>query len=654
MIQKKSPASADRALSMLHTLLHRGPDGKAVWLDPQKRASLAHARLSIVDLNGGTQPMHESCHQITVVFNGEIYGFEKIREELTQKGYRFRTLCDTEVLIALYLQYGIEFVDRLEGEFAFVLFDGRNGKTLIARDRFGVKPLYYSIQADLFLFGSEIKALLAHPMVERRLDPEMVYRRIHGVFLPDETMFAGIKQISPGFSMCIDSHGNITQRRHAKLDPELAGTWKGTRQQAEEAFEDSFAKAVRERLHGDVDIGLYLSGGVDSNLVAAAMRDQSSADHTAYTIDFDTPPYGEAEQAAFTAKKFDFAHQVEPLGTSDLDAHFIRSIWHAETFTANTHGTAKLTLSARASQDIKVILAGEGADEIHGGYAQFRHAALLSVTQNKANRLALKEFLSYNGAEDGVMSLANTRRRNRLAQSSDLGIPYSAQRAEILELLLIGAVNPDLKKSAQTNVSRQLLDWLDLYEPNARKLDDMTLSRFTTSVTDLPNYNLNFLGDRMEMGNHIEGRLPFLDKRVVDTLWQMPNHYHIDGDQTKTLIRSALAKTLPKQVCNRYKRIFTAPRNTAHGIFHGELAKQWLSREATVNAGVFRPNSLQSILHLYRLLPKHLQLCRLLENFLMIAISVNLVHELFIENFDTHLQNFALSPDKVPFQTVKQ
>ena len=647
-LTKFSSTDLERAWPMIHTILHRGPDDCRGWESKTKRAALLHSRLSIVDLEHGQQPMHGTEGEVTIVFNGEIYGFKRLRKELEQSGYRFATTSDTEILIALYLRDGPGFVDQLEGEFAFVLYDGGKQRTLVARDRFGVKPLFYSVRDGIFLFGSEIKAILAHPHVERRIDPEVMHRRIHSVLLPDETMFKGIKAVLPGSVMMLDGNGQITNRRHAELDPEKAGQLRMDQASAEDAFEEAFSAAVSERLHGDVEVGIFLSGGVDSSLVAAMTRDVSTANHPTYTIGFKNRHYGEAERAGQTASHLGFDHDVEPVGSEDLDAHFARSLWHAESNVVNTHGTAKLCLSDRASKRVKVILAGEGADEIHGGYAYYRHAALLEAVQDKKNVQALKDFIKDNGPEDGVLSKATPQRRNTLAGASSAGIPYAAQRADILQDMLRNVLNPEFRASVMLNPAGQLIDWLDHYNPQARRLDDMTLSRFTSAITDMPNYNLSFMGDRSEMANSIEGRLPFLDKRVVDLLWGLPNKYHA-GDQTKTLIRSALAKRLPTGVASRYKRMFVSPPATNNGLFEGEQADHWFSKQTTRSVGVFRPTAVSSMRKIYKLLPQSSRFRRVIESFLMTVLSAHVIDDMFIRNFDRSLETYR--PD---IESVRQ
>ncbi|MBU1212419.1 MAG: asparagine synthase (glutamine-hydrolyzing) [Alphaproteobacteria bacterium] len=633
-------ANLNRSKPMIDTILHRGPDGLGYWSDPHNQVALLHCRLAIVDIAGGHQPMHSTSDEIVIVFNGEIYGYKKWRTDLKNSGYRFRSESDTEVLIALYLRDGPSFVDKLEGEFAFVLYDGKQRRTLIARDRFGIKPLFYCITNGLILFGSEIKAIFAHPFAERRFDPEVLNRRIHGVLLPDETIFAGIKTVPPGHAITIDRTGHIICRRHAGLDPELAGSSRIDRSSAEDAFDEAFSEAVTDRLQGDADIGVYLSGGVDSSLVACVMGQNSTSSHRAYTIGFDCPPYGEAGDAARTAGQLGLQHEIEPIGTGDLDDHFVRSLWHCETTVVNAHGTAKMRLSERASRRVKVVLVGEGADELHGGYAYFRHASLIEASGGNGASNQLQQFLKANGLEDGVLASATYRRRSKLANGSSAAIPYSALRASVIQDVFGRCVSSDFRSQVQPDPAVQLLEWIDHHDPAARKkLNDMALSRYASAITDMPNYHLGFLGDRSEMANGIEGRLPYLDRRVVDLLWSLPDEFHL-GDQTKTLIRSSLARRLNGNAANRYKRLFVAPWVATKGMFEGALARRWLSAEATASAGVFHPAWVSGVLRAYNFLPPRSRFRKALEGFLMTVLSVNILDDLFVKNFAASLERF--------------
>lgn len=632
-----------RSKPMINTILHRGPDDIGAWADPSERVALLHCRLSIVDPARGQQPMHSTSGDVVIVFNGEIYGYERIRADLEKTGYQFQTSSDTEVLLALYVTHGPSFIDNLEGEFAFVLYDRKRRLTLAARDRFGVKPLFYYIANGLFLFGSEVKAILAHPFSDRKFDTDALNRRIHGVLLPDETIFHGVKSVLPGSVISIDGSGQMSVRQHAKLDPQRAGTAQLDRAAAEHAFEDAMFNSVQERLHGHVDVGVYLSGGVDSTLVANVIRDASNKPHRAFTIGFDTPQYAEAQAAAATAERLGFEHDIEVVSESDLDQHFVRSLWHAESIIVNAHGTAKMCLSKRASQHVKVILAGEGADELHGGYAYYRHAALIQAVSEGSGVKDLRQFLTMHSLEDNIFKRATPALRERFAQPG-LGVPYSVLRAASVEQSTTHFLSRDFRTRVAPDPASQLMDWIDQYEPSARtSLRDGTLSRYVSIITDLPGYNLSYLGDRSEMANSIEGRLPFLDKRVADLLWSLPDEFHI-ADQTKTLIRSSLAKRSQEGHANRYKRMFVAPGSTVRGLFEGPFADKWLSAAATRATGVFDPKWVYFARKTFPFLPSGHGMKQLLERFLLTVLSVHILDELFVKNFEANAEKFQAAP----------
>ncbi|MGI9356110.1 MAG: asparagine synthetase B family protein, partial [Rhizobiaceae bacterium] len=452
--------------------------------------------------------------------------------------------------------------------------------------------------------------------------------------------------------MLVDAAGGITVRRHADLEPEAAGTLHLDEDAAVAAFEEAFSAAVRDRLQGDVPVGVFLSAGVDSNTVAATMREVSNEAHPAFTIGFDAPGYGEADEAALVADQLGFEHSIERIGAGDLDSHFARAIWHAETIAPNGQGTAKMRLSANASAKVKVILAGEGADEIHGGYAYLRHAELLKAAGEPGGWRAILRFLRDHGFEDGVMARATPMRRNKLAGTNGSGVPYAAVRASLLQYFLGYVLRRDFQAAGQPDPAGQLLDWLDLRAPGARKLDDVTLSRFTAAVTDMPSQNLTYLGDRAEMAHGIEGRLPYLDKRVVDLLWGLPYEFHMSGTSNKTVIRRALTKRLP-QSATRYKRMFMAPANASKGVLEGPIADRWLSQEAIESCGYFRPRVVRVLRSIHDSIPLKSEVRHILAGFLMTAISAHMLDHLFCRDFSASLDRYTVAPSGAPIPGIQ-
>jgi asparagine synthase (glutamine-hydrolysing) len=635
-------ADADRALPMLQAILHRGPDDVGSWDDEAGAACLLHARLALVDLTGGKQPMTNFSEDVVIAFNGEIYGFERIRRDLERRGVAFRTRSDTEVLLQLYLHFGPDFVRDLEGEFAFVLVDRRNGQAMLARDRFGIKPLFTSVRNGLLLFGSEAKAILAHPWAERRLNPTTLNRELHGVFLPQDTLFCGISAVEPGTYLLV-SRGGIATHRYYGLDLEAAGTSRLTFEQATEALEAALTEAVRDRFHGDAPVGLFLSGGVDSSSVAALAAATSIRQVSAYSIDFVGTAESERAAAEYAADRLALRSVFLEVAAEDMERAFESSVWHAETTVPNTHGTAKMLLAQRAKREVKAVLTGEGADELHCGYAYFEHAALLSDAAAGGQR-ALSQFLAQHGPRDGVLGAITPKIRAHLAASGPgggpVGVPYAAMRAYVAGRGVRFMTNADFRRQVEERPGQALLDWLAKRSPEARRLDDVTLSRFVALHTDLPRYNLGFLGDRAEMANGLEARLPFLDGRVVDLLWRLPPQFHRRNGEGKRVLRAVLARRLPK-TAERPKRAFLTPSGPSGDLLRGALAQRWLSRAAIRRAGIFRPAALAAV----RQLVAPSQLSRsmgfYLSAHLTTALSAHLIVDMFCERFAETLSRRA-------------
>jgi asparagine synthase (glutamine-hydrolysing) len=633
-----SRSDADRALPMLQAILHRGPDDVGLWEDERGDACLLHARLALVDLAGGRQPMADAGGNVVIAFNGEIYGFERARRELEARGAIFRTRSDTEVLLQLYLQNGPDFVRDLEGEFAFALFDRRNGQAMLARDRFGVKPLMIASYRGLLLFGSEAKAILAHPWSERRLDMTTLNRRLDGVFLPQDTLFAGISAVEPGTYMLVSRQG-ITTRRYADLDPEAAGTARLSFDEAVEALEPLLTDAVRKRFHGDAPVGVFLSGGIDSSTVAAfagaAPRPAAAGDLSTYSIDFVGSPESERAAATETARRLSLRGVHQEVAVADLEAAFEASVWHAETLAPNAHGTAKMLLARRAKHDVKAVLTGEGADELHGGYAYFEHAALLAAAaagDEPQAKDALSRFVEKHGPRDGVFGAITPKLRQELAWSRSGGTPYSAMRARVGGRGSRLLRTADSRRQAQEDPARALLDWLSLRAPGARVLDDVTLSRFVSLQTDLPAYNLSSLGDRIEMASGLEGRLPYLDRGVVDLLWRLPPAFHQANGENKRVLRAVLARRLP-HLAMKPKHAFLTPTTPSCDLLLGHLAERWLSRDTVRRVGIFKPSVLAAARLLLPACRRHRSLAFYASAYLTMALSVHLIVEMFCERF---------------------
>jgi asparagine synthase (glutamine-hydrolysing) len=377
--------SAERLKRATNSLHHRGPDSQGAWLSPNQRVGLGHTRLSIIDLMTGDQPIANEEERIHIVVNGEFYDFERQRRELERRGHLFRTRSDSEIALHLYEEFGAHCVEHLRGEFAFVLWDDANQTLFAARDRFGIKPLYYAVHEGALYLASEIKALFAAG-VPPRWDHEGFHQAASGPLMPDRTLFANVHQVPPGHCLTATGSGLRILRywefKYPRAD-ELEGDAHDERAFVEE-FTSVFEEAVRMRMRADVPVGCYLSGGLDSCSVLGFAARLSSSPIQAFTLTFDQALYDEGDIAREMAARAGAKFHPIPIKQSDLADNFADAIWHSEMLCANGHGVSKYLLS-RSVRDAgyKVVYTGEGSDEIFGGYVHFRIDMLQHNTQGQ-------------------------------------------------------------------------------------------------------------------------------------------------------------------------------------------------------------------------------------------------------------------------------
>jgi asparagine synthase (glutamine-hydrolysing) len=559
--KRGSAETLKRATKSIH---HRGPDSQAVWLSPNHRVGLGHARLSIIDLATGDQPIANEDQRIHIVVNGEFYDFERQRRELEQRGHQFRTRSDSEIALHLYEEVGAHCVQQLRGEFAFVLWDEDNQTLFAARDRFGIKPLYYAVHDGTLYLASEVKALFAAG-VPARWDHEYFYQLATGPAMSDRTLFAGVHQLPPGHYLTVTS-GGIRILRYWELSyppaAELAANRRDERTYVEE-FAAVFEEAVRLRMRADVPVGCYLSGGLDSCAVLGFAARHSSSPIQAFTLTFDQAAYDEGDIAREMAARAGADFHPIPIKQSDIADSFADAIWHSETLFQNGHGASKYLLS-RAVRDagFKVVYTGEGSDEIFGGYVHFR-SDMLQHNAEGQDPAEVQRLLQQ-------LEAANAVSRGLLMPTGETGSMEGVER-------LLGFVPGCLKvfaaqgqqritlfdadyktRFAGRDSARIFLDALDVPAVlNGR--DPLNKSLFVWAKSFLPNYILNLLGDRMEMAHSIEGRVPFLDHHVVECVCRAPVSMKIRGMTEKYLLREAAKPVLTDTVYRRQKHPFLSP-----------------------------------------------------------------------------------------------
>lgn len=575
-VSRRGGVSADSLLRATRRLRHRGPDAQHVWTAAHGRAGLGHARLSIIDLATGDQPIASEDESLRIVANGEFYGFEAIRAELESEGHRFRTRSDSEIALHLYEDAGARALHRLRGEFAFAIWDERDGLLFAGRDRFGIKPLYYALHDGACHVASEVKAFpeLGVPL---RWDHDTVYDLHRGlVHPPSRSAFEGIHQVPPGSYLVTDG---ATARIHPWWDwdyptADRTGFDRSPHDWVRQ-LEGAVEEAVRLRLRADVPVACYLSGGIDSCAVLGLASKLSPRPLRAYTLCFDHADYDERslaeEQAKLSGAEF-YPIDVRP---SHLADHFSDAIYHAERPFANAHVVAKFLLS-RAVRDsgVKVVLTGEGSDEVFAGYPFFRRDMILHNTEGQDPATArglLARLDASNKVSQGLLMPTGNGGpiesvRRVLGFVPTILETWAQQGATMCGLLDDGFA----ERYRTRDTYRVVLNDLDVERQLAGR-DAVNKSLYVWAKTTLPNYILSNLGDRMEMAHSVEGRLPLLDHEVARLVAQMPIAMKINGMTEKFVLREAARPVLTDAVYRRQKHPFLSPPSTLQtdGGLHG-------------------------------------------------------------------------------------
>ena len=561
--QPLDPAVVERATRRLY---HRGPDGQRQWMSADRRVALGHARLSIIDLTTGDQPIASEDERTRIIVNGEFYDYEATQRRLEQAGHRLRTRSDSEIALHLYEDLGTQCLHQLRGEFAFVLWDAHHRRMFAARDRFGIKPLFYAFHADTLYFASEVKALFAAG-VPARWDAQSVYHSVEFGGHQIRTLYDGVFQVPPGhYVLATDQH--IQLHRYWDFNYPTADVHARPRPDAEyvEEFRHALDDAVRLRLRADVPVGCYLSGGLDSCAVLGLAARHHPDPIRAFTLTFDRGDYNEEAEAREMAARAGADFHPIPIRQDDLADHFADAIHQSETFCLNAHGVAKYLLSqAVRKAGYKVVITGEGSDELLGGYAHFRRDMLLynQQGQDPAAISALLDDLAHaNPVSRGLLlphgEVPPLDHVKRVLGFVPSWIETFSARSLKMRPLLAPAFHATFAEQASYH---PLLSDLDVRQQLCGR-DAVHQSLYLWSKTLLPTYILTVLGDRMEMAHSIEGRVPFLDHHLVEVIRSQPVRQKINGMTEKYVLREATRHVITDTVYRRQKHPFLSPPAT--------------------------------------------------------------------------------------------
>ncbi len=556
IISGGAPIETRRVEAGLEAMKHRGPDGSGVWMSETRRVSLGHVRLSIVDIEGGQQPLTNEDGQVVAAVNGEFYDDERIRRRLERRGHLFRAKSDSEILVHLYEEFGVECLKELRGEFAFVLWDETKKQLFAARDRFGVKPLCWTKSGDELVLASEAKALFALGVPAIWDEEAFLHAAHHHYTPPDRTLFEGVFQLRPGHFLVANETSVRTQKYWDISLSERSGRSEagasGDIDEITERLRENLEESVSLRMRADVPVACTLSGGLDSSSIAALASSVSDRPVACFGVSFGSGPYDEREYAEAVASHIgaDF-HPVE-VSQSQMLEHLEEAVFQAEGLAINGHLSAKFLLSrAVGDAGFKVVLSGEGADEALLGYPHLRRDLWGASSE--------RDLLETNQASAGVMLPAGEALSTKSVQQRLGFVPTFLKAKAGLGWRVVQTLDEGLlERSGGVDYFDNLLESLELDE-NFQKGQPLEKSAYLWSRLALANYILRTLGDGTEMAHSVEGRTPFLDHHLFSFCSDLPVELKIRDGVEKWVLRRAVAELLPKAVVERQKHPFLAP-----------------------------------------------------------------------------------------------
>ncbi|MES9945698.1 MAG: asparagine synthase (glutamine-hydrolyzing) [Candidatus Thiodiazotropha sp.] len=584
---------------MIHAVHHRGPDGYGYYC--HDKVGLAHARLSIIDLAGGDQPIHNEDQSVQVVFNGEIFNYVELTEQLKKQGHRFYTHSDTEVIVHLYEEYAERFVDHLNGQFAIALWDSTKQKLILARDRTGIRPLFTIETGGRLYFASEVKSLFAHPGISRQIN----LTALQEVFtfwttLPPNSLFESVEVVPPGHLMVIENGSTHLSRywdwsypnEHIDHDKSVAD-WS-------EELKTLMIDSVRLQLRSDVPVGAYLSGGLDSSVLTSLIKNFTDTPLRTFSIGFEDEEF---DESGFQKDLVDYLgtnHTHVLCKRSDIGAAFPRVISHTESAIVRTAPTPLMLLSGAVREaGYKVVLTGEGADEVFGGYDIFKEAKVRRFWSHAPDSTwrplilqRLYPYLKHSPTTSGAFSKRFFQQgMEHLDKPYFAHIPRWATTQRIMQFFSDEARAAVKQPIGFDTINRILPAEIDAWKPLNR-------DQYIEANTLLSGYLLSSQGDRVAMANSIEGRYPFLDHRVIEFAATLPSRYKIMGLNEKYMLKQTMQGLIPESIRKRSKQPYRAP--DSQSFFNGETPLEYvaylLSEERIRKAGYYNPKTVNLLL----------------------------------------------------------
>jgi asparagine synthase (glutamine-hydrolysing) len=575
------PVNRQLLVDMLQVLHHRGPDDAGVFFD--RDLAMGMRRLSIIDLEGGKQPIGNEDGSVVTVFNGEIYNFQALREELENRGHRLATSSDTEVLVHLYEDFGEECVQHLRGMFGFAVWDSRKRRLLLARDRLGIKPLYYTQAGGRLIFGSEIKAILQHPSVQVLLNREALNNFLSLKYVPaPQTMFEGIHALPPGCLLACDENG-VKVRRYWDLSFSNHGNGNIPEEAYAEQLEALLRECVKLHLISDVPFGAFLSGGLDSSTIVALMSQFLNEPVKTYSVGFEGrgEAFSELGYARAVADKFETDHHEVLIRPADLTRLAEKVIWHLDQPLAEHATLANYMVAELAARDVKMVLTGEGGDELFAGYARYsgeRLSPLFQRIPKAAKSLALAASSHLAGLRRQKLALYALSQTEEVTRFVNW---FPLFNSEMKQAVLSEELKESLSGYDADYVFGQHLACTDAREPLNRML-------YVDTKLWLPDLLLA-RGDKMSMAVSLEARVPLLDHKLVEFAAALPPNLKVKGLARKYLLKKVSSRWLPPEIIHRKKQGFPMPSSLWLRDEARTFVRDVLSPAVVRRRGLFNP-----------------------------------------------------------------
>lgn len=576
---------------MTDAIQHRGPDGEGSYFNDENGVGLGHRRLAIIDLESGAQPLCNEDGTIWITYNGELYNYQELRKIL-EKTHVFKTQSDTEVIVHAYEEWGEECLNKFNGIFAFAIWDNRLQKLLLARDAFGVKPLYYYDDGTTFIFSSEIKAILAHPSCKQQIDITAINQLFtFRMFLSPSTGIKNLYKLSPGHYLTKTGSATVQKKYWQLLPHNNIYSF----DEAQHKLDELVKKAISRQLMSDVPVGIYLSGGLDSSFVALEMSKALSTVHS-FTMEFaENEGMNEGKYAELIAQKINSQHHTLKIGANDFIGNFEKYVHSVEEPIANFSAISWLFLSAFVHQhNIKVVLSGQGSDEILGGYDKYigeKYHRLFHFIASNGGRMGLKFF------SEIIPQRFQSNNQFRRAVNA-LGI--TDELARFTEILTISTNAERRKIFANGHFTDDTFQGsLSTYLDNTEKMDSVNKLMLLDLQTNLPD-NLLSVSDKLNMANSVEARVPFLDLDLVNFSFSIPSSYKIKLFKKKYIFKKNLETYFDKKFINRKKVGFYLP---VEKYFRRQAFKDYFSD--TINSQNSFTNNYLHKRHINNLLEEH-------------------------------------------------